>query len=212
MARVRAGFSRPGLSGVAEPPILGVMPNEPGPLSPQQLAELSAARRRAGGIRRTVGVARLSGWTTAIFGGLTLLGGLWGLPALLLGAAMLSCAVNELRAASRLRALDARAPARLAVNQLLLCASLCAYCGWSLWSALTGPVDPELAALAATSDIAASAERLTQSFSVIVYGAAIVICILVQSLTALYYLSRARLVREYARQTPGWIIEIQRAA
>jgi len=34
----------------------------------------------------------------------------------------------------------------------------------------------------------------------------------VQGLTALYYLSRARLLRDYVASTPAWVIEVQRAA
>lgn len=183
-----------------------------GPLSPDQLAQLSAARLRSGKVRRAVATARFSGWSTAIFGGLTLIGGIFGFPALLLGLAMIGCAVNELRAASRLRVLDPAAPRRLAWNQMLLCGALCAYCGWNLFNALAAPIEAGGPALAAGGDIVASAERLARGISVLVYSGAIILCVLIQTITALYYASRARYLRDYIRATPSWVIDIQRAA
>lgn len=183
-----------------------------GPLSSDQLAQLAAARARARKIRRAVAAARFSGWTTAIFGGLTLIGGLFSVPALLLGLAMLACAITELRAASRLRELHPGAPARLAWNQGALCVSICAYCGWNLYAALTGPSSLATPALEGAGEIVASAEELARGISAIVYGSAIFISILVQGLTALYYASRARFVRDYVRATPAWVIDVQRAA
>lgn len=187
-------------------------------LSPDQLAELSAARIRARKVRRSVGVARFSGWTTGAFGGLTLLGALFGsLPALLLGLAMGFCGWNELRAAAQLQRLEPRAPRRLAINQLILCACLCAYCAWNVFHALTKAPSSSLAGMpggagSGADEILADMDSMTRGISVIVYGSAIVICMLVQGLTALYYLSRARLLRDYVAATPAWVIEIQKAA
>lgn len=187
----------------------------PGPLASDQLAQLASARRRAGKIRRAVATARFSGWTTAIFGGLTLIGGIFGLPALLLGLAMVACAANELRAAAHLRALDPRAPRRLAWNQVVLCGALCAYCGWNLCNALASGPGAAIEGLPAGSgaeDLLADVDAMTRGITVMVYAAAIVACVLVQGLTALYYASRARHLREYIKGTPSWVIDVQRAA
>jgi hypothetical protein len=44
----------------------------------------------------------------------------------------------------------------------------------------------------------------------ILYGAVSVVTIIFQGLNALYYFSRAKLLRAYLAETPSWIVEVQR--
>ncbi len=189
---------------------LAAGPLAAGPLTADQLAQVAAANRAARKVRRVVGVANFSGWTTGVFGGLTLLGGLFSTPALFLGAGMVFCGWNELRAASIVRRLDPRACKRLALNQLILFAFLVSYCAWSLFNALHAP--PELSGMAGADEILQDVQGMAQGLYVIMYGGAIVLSAFVQGLTALYYAGRARTIREYLRATPAWIVDVQRAA
>lgn len=181
-----------------------------GPLSSDQLGQVAAAYKRARKVRRVVGVARFSAWTTAVFGGLTLLGGFFATSALVLGLGMVFCGWNELRAAEQVRRLDPRGCTRLALNQLILFGFLALYCMWNIISALRAPHDA--ISVPGADEILQSANDMARGISVIVYAAAIALSALVQGLTALYYHGKARLIRDYIHATPGWVIEVQKAA
>src|SRR5687768_203951 len=88
----------------AAAPVAAVAAAPPG-LSPEQMKQISDARLRSAKIRKGVSVAMFDGWTVGIFGGLTLLGGLFSIVAVALGAGMLAVAYVELRGAKRMRAL-----------------------------------------------------------------------------------------------------------
>ena len=45
----------------------------------------------------------------------------------------------------------------------------------------------------------------------VMYGTLAAVAIFVQGGTALYYLSRRRLIEQYLRETPAWIVQAQRA-
>jgi hypothetical protein len=52
---------------------------------------------------------------------------------------------------------------------------------------------------------------LVRTLTLLVYGAVAAVGLLVPGLTAWYYFSRARLLREFLGQTPAWIVEVLRA-
>ncbi|MHC5005240.1 MAG: hypothetical protein ACYTJ0_19220, partial [Planctomycetota bacterium] len=108
-------------------------------LTPEQLEALHSARRRGRAVSRAAIVAAISGWTLAVFAFITLLSGIFSLPALLLGIGMSIAAWVELRGARGLRRLDLCAPRQLGCNQLCLAAMLCLYGGWGIISTITGP-------------------------------------------------------------------------
>ncbi len=185
-----------------------------GPLSPEHLRELELARKRFRKVRRAAGVASFNGWTVGVFAGFSLLGGLFSLTSLLIGAALAVVAWNELAGAKLLRRLDQRAPRRLAFGQLGLCGALCVYALWSLYSLHAGP-SPYAAALGVggqATAIVGSIEQLEQTITYAVYGGMIVGSIIFQGGTAWYYLTRAKYIHTCATETPPWILELERTA
>lgn len=185
-----------------------------GPPSPEHLRELELARARFKKIRRAVGVASFNGWTVGVFAALSLLIGLFSLTSLLIGAGLAVVAWNEFAGARMLRRLDTRAPRRLALGQLGLCAVLITYALWSIYSFQTGP-SPYEAALAAggqATAIVGSIEQLENTITFAVYGGLIVGSVIFQGGTAWYYFTRKKYIHAYATETPPWLIELERTA
>ena len=89
----------------------------------------------------------------ACFAFLTLLSGLFSLPALILGLALTVVAYVELRGARKLRRLDITAPRQLGFNQIALGGLLLLYGGWGVAQALFAP-SPYEAYLAAGGQVA----------------------------------------------------------
>src|SRR5689334_7687058 len=114
-------------------------PQTPGPLTPQQLRELTDARAAHKYIRRAINVALFDGWTVAAFALVNCMCGLADLTSMIVGLAMGAVAVVEIRGAAQLRRLDTSAPRRLGFNQILLGMLLSAYALWQIYQYLHGP-------------------------------------------------------------------------
>ncbi len=182
------------------------------PLGPEHHRELELGRVRMARVRRAAAVAAFSGWTLAAFGGLTLLGVLFGsLSSLLLGGALIGLGVNELGGGRQLRALDPRGPRRLGFNQLALAAVAAVYAGWKLVGVAT--TDP-LAGVGSTgdADMDAMIRGLQTSIGYAVYGSVLVLGTTVPALTAWYYFRRRRLIDAVLAETPAWVVRTMRSA
>lgn len=191
------------------------MPAPPGagPLSPEDLRQLEAARKRAKSIRRAIGVARFNGWSVGLFAALSLLVGLFSLKSLLIGAVLAVVAYNEFAGARQLRCYDERAARRLGFNQIGLGVVLVVYAVWSICGAVAAPSSFE-AALAAgdqATPLIGSIESLQTTVTLAVYGGLIIASIVIQGGTAWYYFTRGACIRAYRRDTPAWVLEVDRA-
>jgi hypothetical protein len=183
------------------------------PPTPQHLEQIAAAKTLGKKISRAVGVAKLSGWTIAIFAVLTFLSGLFSFSAMVLGLGMGIVAYFELRGAGELKRLDPTAPRRLAINQLALAAILFLYGGWELLQSIRHPQslladtssDPQVAQMLAPY------QNFSQMIAVTIYLTVMIVAILGPGLTAVYYNSRRKYIEDYLRGTPEWIVQLQRA-
>ena len=81
------------------------------------------------------------------------------------------------------------------------------YCLWSMYQTVSNP----MTGIAGLEAIADSFGGLVTNLTLAVYGAVIVLTALVQGLNARYYFVRIERVEDYLRETPGWIVEIQRS-
>ncbi len=189
-------------------------PRQDGAISPEQLHAIAIARRRGRKISRAAGVAAFSGWTLAFFGAVSLLSGLFSLPAFLLGLGLCAVAFVELRGAKGLRAIDLAAPRRLALNQLGLVVVVTAYAGWNIVQALVGPgpYDVHLAAGGPIAETLAPIDRLTRLLTVSFYAALIGGSVIAQGCASVYYFSRRGHMRAYLQSTPKWVVETLRTA
>ena len=180
-------------------------------LTPDQLSTLADARHRARRVRRAALVAAISGWTLAVFAGLTLLSAIFSLSAVVVGAALAGIATLELRGAGRLRCFDLTAPRHLGLNQIALGVLVLIYCGWGIHSGLTAPSPYEAhMGMAGMSDTLTSIDRLHRAVTVGVYGGVAIIGCLSCGLTSLYYFTRRKLIVSYLRETPAWVVETLR--
>ncbi len=179
-----------------------------GPLSAADVSALVAARRGAKKLRRAATVAALSGWSMACFAGLTLLGLLFGDVSVIAPAVVLSLlAYNELRGASMLRRFDARGPGVLGRNQLTLALVIIGYAAWSLATAQPSSALASVGGSTGDAGLDASIKGIeTMVFWALNLGVAALGAI-VPPLTAWYYYSRARLIREFLDETPSWITD-----
>jgi hypothetical protein len=139
-----------------------------------------------------------------------------------IGLVLVALAWNEWRGRALLLEGDGRAPRRLALNQLALLIAVLVYCVHSGYVAWTSPslldamagADPELrevlgggtfpfASGTGSDDLGEWARTAT----LVVYGAVAAGSLVVQGLTAAYYLSLRRAVATYAA-APAWAREL----
>jgi hypothetical protein len=183
-------------------------------VSEEQLRALAWARQQSRRISRAALVAGISGWTLAVFSLLTLLGGLFSLPSLLLGVGLAAVAYRELRGSKGLRAMDPAAPGRLGVNQLVLGAMILAYAAWGMAQALTAasPYESYLQAGGPVAESLAPIDRLHRMVTFAFYAAVICVSVVAQGSLAAYYFTRRRHVLDFLRETPAWIVDMLRVA
>lgn len=180
----------------------------PAPLSPAQLEELAAARRRAGRIRAAGMVAAVSGWSMAIFALLTLMFALvfFSVAGIIVGAGLGAIAAVELWGRALLVRFRPRGATVLALNQLALGLLILGYAAWGMYTGLntrpTSTGDP---------DIDAMMDQLSGPVTIAVYGAIALYAVVVPGLTAWYYHSRARHVRRFLSETQPWVLQVLRA-
>jgi hypothetical protein len=193
--------------------VLSLAPDIPA-ISPEQaalMADAAAGMRKA---RRAAGVARFSGWTLAIFAAITALGGLTDPFALGVAAALAILAWSEFRGAAGVQRLNPAASRRLVTNQLFLLALIIFYAGFSSWRVLTADAPPGLEATgdAQVDQMLNDVGGLITTISLAVYGTVAAIGVPVQILMALYHVRRGRQLRTCLANTPGWAVDVARAA
>jgi hypothetical protein len=185
----------------------------PPQLSPEHLQQLAVARQAARKVRRAAAVASFDAWTIAIFAALSLVTSLTEPSGLLLCVGMIAVAVVEFRGAAALKRLDPDAARTLGFNQLALATMLILYALWRLHAEMSGP-SPYAAYTAGDPDLAqmlGPVESLTRTIALAVYGAIIVVALFAQGGLAAYYFTRRQHIDAYLRQTPEWILAMQRA-
>lgn len=160
-----------------------------------------------------VSTASLSGWSMVIFGGLTMACFVFGgLSSIVLGGVLIAIGANELRGGALVRRFDPRGARVLGWNQIVLGVLIVIYAGWQLLKATKGsPLDAYGGSTgdAAMDDMLVSlSSTITVAFYALVAGAGVI----VPGLTALYYFSRGRTIREFVERTPPWIVETLRTA
>jgi hypothetical protein len=178
-------------------------------LTPEQQRELDDARQRARGFMKAARTATFNIWTIGSFGAITLLFGLFSLTALVLGIGMAVVTWNEYRGRTMLRRFDPAGPRLLGRNQLGLMALIVVYAVWSMVQTRAHP-DPELAQM--DQILGGDTSGLVAQLTMIVYLGVIAVTVIFQGLMARYYFRRIPMVEAYLRDTPGWVLDLQRAA
>lgn len=181
----------------------------PAPLTPEQQGELDEARERARGFMKAARAATFNIWTIGAFAAITLLFGIFSLTALILGVGMAVVTWNEYRGRALLRRFDPAGPRLLGRNQLGLMALIVAYAVWSMIQTRAHP-DPELAQM--DQILGGDTSGLVAQLTMLVYVGVIAVTGVFQGLMARYYFARIPMVETYLRDTPEWVLDLQRAA
>jgi len=177
------------------------------PLTSEQRQALSDANERARKVLRAANVATFNGWTIGILAGVGILFGIFSVTSLVMGVGMALVARNEFRGRKLLRQFDASGPRLLGRNQLGFMGLIIAYSLWSIYLAVSNPIT-EIPGLEGIAD---SYGSLVTELTLAVYVGVIVLTVLFQGLNARYYFARTKHVEDYRRETPGWIVELQRS-
>ena len=176
--------------------------SDSGPLSPEEHETLRIANE--GLNKRILGAAKLAtfnSWSLAVFGGLSLMTGLFSLTGLL------AFARQEFRGRALLRKLDTEGPRILARYQIGLAGGVLAYCAWTSYGVWVNRGD-ELAALEAALGVSADD---VAGLTVALYARIFMVTGIVLAFTARYHSVRGRRLEQYLGETPEWVVDIQRS-
>jgi len=178
------------------------------PLTPEQQLELADAKKRAGSFLPAAKVAAFNGWSIGFFAAVSILFGLFSLTSLVMGLGLAVVARNEFAGRSQLRTFEPSGLELLWRNQVGFMALIIAYCGWSMYRAVAIP-DPEMTEV--MDLLGEGTDELVQSLTLTVYAVVIVATGIFQGLNARYYWRRVAKIRAYVRETPAWVLDLQRA-
>ena len=188
-----------------------------GSLTAEQQQALCDAHQRAGKIRAAARMAGFNGWVTGMFAVCSLPFAPFSLAGMVVAVGLIVVTYNEFRGRKMLLAFDPQGTRLLGWNQLGFLGLIAAYSVWMIVESLLGPGPlaaelkdhPELnSVLGSTEDL----QRLYQWIVLGVYGGTILLSGIFQGLNAVYYFTRRQLLDAYLRETPPWILQVQRAA
>lgn len=184
------------------------------PLSSSHVDMIREAVVRSRKVRRCSTVAVASGWTLLIFAIPALAFGVFSITSAVLGLMLAIVGVLELKGAGGLRRLDARAPRKLVMNQVLLGVTLTAYGAWGIYTNLTqtNPLSMSLVSSAEVEQMVGNLEQAWKFGVIGFYGLFIGLSLLATGATAAYYNSCKRHLRSHLTTTPQWVVDVQRAA
>jgi hypothetical protein len=194
-----------------------VAPPTDTPLSRDDYRELADAKLRFKKVRAAARVAAFNGWTIGVIAALSAPFALFSVAGLVMAVGFTGIAFIEFRGRRRLLQYDPSAATLLGWNQIGLLTLIVVYCLWQLWSGLSGPsplaaeleAQPELGeALGSLDDV----DALYRSVVVAFYGLVIALTVVVQGLNAVYYFTRRKYVVACLRDTPEWVLGLERLA
>ncbi|MGI8978435.1 MAG: hypothetical protein ACR2FY_04350 [Pirellulaceae bacterium] len=187
-----------------------------GPLSAEHHQQIASAHARGAKIRSAARVAAFNGWVTGAFALLSLPFAPFSVAGFLVAVGLCVVTYNEFRGKRLLLAFDPKAATLLGWNQVGFLGLIIVYSLWMIVEGLTGPgpLSKELEQYPELQQALGSQEefqRFYQLIIVAIYGTVIALSAVFQGLNALYYFTRSRHILAYLRETPGWIVEMQRA-
>lgn len=183
-----------------------------GPLSAEHHTQIAQAQQRRKKLNRAGKIASFNAWSFAVLAGLSVPFALLS-PSSLIGAAALGVlAWNEFRGRRHLRQLDPRGPMTLGYNQLAFCGLITLYCGYQIFKAMTGPglYAESMDATPQLAEMLGPMQELIKTATISAYALMLIAGVAVQGGTAWYYFSRKRWLQDYLRQTPQWVIDLDR--
>lgn len=203
------------------PPLPPVQQQPAGqPLSLADYAKLEQATLRAKKLRTAAMVAAFNGYTFAIFSTISAMVAFAGMLGddidfigIIVTAGLGVIAYNEFKGRRMIQNFDSRAAKLLGWNQIGLILLVAVYCMWNIFSAYSGDGVYEKA-IATTPELkeflGPAAKELLQRLTVIGYALIMAVITISQGLNSLYYFTRKKLIDSYCKETPRWVIEVQK--
>lgn len=190
-------------------------PGEHHAMSDAHLHQIAMCAKRAKPIEKAVRFASFSGWSTLLAGALSMPFAV-GKPALLVFAiALAAIGTRELTLRRSLKVLDLRATKKLAINQLLLGGALMSYAVYMLMSVPSEGMissalksDPMLQSTPELSGMFDDLSQLEQTATALMYVAMILIALIMQGGTSLYYLRKGSKLKKLHNETPMWVVQV----
>jgi hypothetical protein len=186
-------------------------------LSPEHYGALAAAKPRLKKVRAAIRVATFNAWTIGVLAALSVPFAFFSIEGMLMALGLCIIAYIEFRGRRGLLQYDPSAATLLGWNQVGLLTLITAYCLWVLWAALRGPgplatelqAQPELGeALGSVEEI----DSLYRGVAVVFYGMVILLSLIFQGLTAVYYFTRHKHIVACLLNTPEWVLDLERNA
>jgi hypothetical protein len=175
------------------------------PLAPEQKQRLAAATVERDRLLRPARLARMNGWSLGIFGGLSILIGLvTGGGGILVGAALVALAWNEMRGVALLRRLDPEGARILGWNQIAVGGVVAVYCAAAIVRSRMAPN----ASMQELEELAGISGDLMSELTTVFYGSVAIVVGIVQGLLARYHFRAGPRLAAFRRATPGWIIDL----
>ena len=187
-----------------------------GPLSAEHHQQIASAHTRAAKIRSAARVAAFNGWVTGAFALFSAPFAPFSVAGFLVTVGLAVVTYHEFRGKKMLLAFDPKAARLLGWNQVGFLALITVYSLWMILEAFTGagPFAKEMQQYPELQSALGSAEEFRQLYQLVIlaiYGSVIALSAIFQGFNAFYYSTRQKLVLAYLRETPGWILEMQRA-
>jgi hypothetical protein len=180
-------------------------------LTPENYRELAEARTALKKIRRAVGKARFDGWFLAASAVVSFMLGYDNVTGWVVTIAFVIMMVVEFRAATQLLRLEPKSIPTLAINQIVMGVFLGAYFLKQIQVESSGSGmlnDPMLVqALQGRTELIPQVQQIVISG----YWAILAVTVAYCGLFAIYFFSRASVLRRYLQETPDWIVQMQRA-
>ena len=186
-----------------------------GPLSAEHHQQIASAHSRAAKVRSAARVAAFNGWVTGAFALCSLPFAPFSVAGFLVAVGLAVVTYNEFRGRTMLLAFDPKAARLLGWNQVGFLSLIVVYSLWMILDGLTGtnPMTKELQQHPELKEALGSMEDIQSLYQLAIianYGTVIVLSAIFQGFNAYYYFTRSALIQAYLRETPGWIVEMQR--
>ncbi len=188
-----------------------------GPLTAEHHQQIASAHSRAAKIRSAARVAAFNGWVTGAFALCSLPFAPFSIAGFLVALGLAVVTYNEFRGRRMLLAYDPKAASLLGWNQVGFLSLITVYSLWMILDGLTGtgPFEKEMQQHPELQQVLGSMEdfqRLYQLIILAIYGSVIALSSIFQGYNAFYYFTRSRHILDYLRETPSWIVEMQRVS
>ena len=189
------------------------------PLSDEQMQQIFDSGDRARPIRKAARFASGNGWLTLLAGFSTVPFAIGNIPLLTFAVLLGAIGTHELTLRRRLLRYIPKTTRKLAINQLMLGALLSGYAVWMMVQSATGEgmiastlnQDPMLKSAPELAGALEGLAKLERLATIGIYLLMIVVAVIVQGGSALYYLLKGRALARFCARTPGWVIGIHHA-